>query len=221
MRKVRYEEMTVEEVEAALEERPLVYVPIGSLEYHGCHLPVGLDTLHAHLFCLAAAERTAGVVLPPTYWGTRGHESYEGSVLLGEDTISRLVRNILERLGGLGYRLIVLCTGHYPEVQGALLQGVAEEYGRTPEAARVVVLDPFTCQTMGPPIDHGGRVETSLMLHLRPDLVDMARLQTHPDAFRGVAETCELASAAEGAERFRLALDTFVARVEEEVAKVT
>ena len=60
MRKVKYEEMTAEEVQAALEERPLVYVPIGSLEYHGSHLPVGLDTLPAHRFCLAAAERTAG-----------------------------------------------------------------------------------------------------------------------------------------------------------------
>ena len=221
MRTVRYEEMTAEEAQAALEERPLVYVPIGSLEYHGCHLPVGLDTLHAHRFCLAAAVRTAGVVLPPTYWGTRGHESYEGSVLLSEDTVSSLVRNVLERLGGSGYRLIVLCTGHYPEVQGALLRQVAEEYGRAPEASRVLVLDPFTCQTMEPPIDHGGRVETSLMLHLRPDLVDMARLKTHPDAFRGVAPSCELGSAAEGEERFRLALDAFVARVEEEIAKAT
>lgn len=219
MRRACYEEMTVEEAQAALQERPLAYVPIGSLEFHGCHLPLGLDTLHAYRSCLAAAERTAGVVLPPTFWGTKGHEAYEGSVLLSEQAITSLVRSILERLGSLGYRLIVVCTGHYPEVQGALLEQVAQQYMATPAAARVLVLDPFTCQTMEPAIDHGGRVETSLMLHLGPNLVDMARLRTHPDPFRGVMPTCVEGSEAEGAERFQRALEVFVARVEEEMAQ--
>ena len=220
MRKVRYEEMTAEEVQAALRERPLAYVPIGSLEFHGCHLPVGLDTMHAHRFCLAAAERTAGVVLPPTYWGTRGHEAYEGSVLLSEEAIAGLVWSILERLAKLGYRLIVLCTGHYPEVQGALLKRVAEEYMGTPQAARVLALDPFTCQPMEPAVDHGGCVETSLMLYLRPELVDLARLRTHPEPLRGVAPTCDQASEAEGRERFMRALEAFVASVESEIASM-
>jgi len=219
MRRVRYEEMTAEQAQTALRERPLAYVPIGSLEFHGCHLPLGLDTIHAYRFCLAAAERTAGVVLPPTFWGTKGHETYEGSVLLAEEAITSLVRSILERLGSLGYRLVVVCTGHYPEVQGALLERVAQHYMVTPDAARVLVLDPFTCQTGEPAIDHGGRVETSLMLHLRPDLVDMARLGTHPDPFRGVLPTCVEGSEAEGAERFQRAVEVFVARVEEEMAQ--
>lgn len=219
MRIVRYEEMTVEEVQAALEERPLAYVPIGSLEYHGYHLPVGLDAIHAHRFCLAAAERTAGVVLPPTFWGTRGHETYEGSVLLDEETIAVLMRNVLQRLGALGYRLVVVCTGHYPAVQGALLKRAADEYMNTPGAARVLALDPFTCQPIDSAIDHGGRVETSLMLYLHPELVDMAKLRTHPDPFRGVAPTCVEGTFAEGSERFRRALEVFVARVEEEISR--
>ncbi|MBM4079129.1 MAG: hypothetical protein FJ278_05460 [Planctomycetes bacterium] len=218
MRKVRYEEMTFVEAQAALVERPLVYVPIGSLEFHGCHLPLGLDTLHAYRFCLAAAQRTAGVVLPPTFWGTRGHEKYEGSVLLEDATIATLMRNVLERLGGLGYRLIVVTTGHYPQVQGALLKRVADEYMATPSAARVLVLDPFTCQPMTPQVDHGGRIETSLMLHLHPELVDMARLRTQPNPFRGVKPDCVEGTAEEGRERFQAALDSFVQAVEKELA---
>jgi creatinine amidohydrolase len=219
MRRVKYEEMTAEEIVAAMNERSLVYVPIGSLEYHGCHLPVGLDTMHAHRVCLAVAERTGGVVLPPTYWGTRGHEGWDGSVLLEEETVAALVRNILEALAGMGYKLIVVCTGHYPEVQGRLLEKVAAEYMSGEGAARVVVLDPFAFQPMEPVLDHGGRVETSIMLGLRPDLVDMARLKTHPDAFRGVAETCVEATAEEGEERFEGAVKGLVRRVEEELGK--
>jgi len=220
MRRVRYEEMTVLEVQAALDERPLVYLPIGSLEYHGCHLPLGLDAIHAHRFCLAAAERTAGVVLPPTFWGTRGHENYEGSVLLEEENIASLLRNVLRRLGALGYHLIVLSTGHYPAVQGKLIKQVADEYMRAPNAARALVLDPFACQPMAPDVDHGGRVETSIMLYLRPDLVDMARLRTHPNPFRGVGPNCVEGASEEGRKRFEGALDAFVAKVEEEIASI-
>ena len=55
MKKLRYEEMCPDELAAAREEAPLVYVPIGSIEYHGFHLPVGFDTMHAAALCLAAA----------------------------------------------------------------------------------------------------------------------------------------------------------------------
>ena len=46
MPKVRWEEMRPDELAAAREAAPVVYFPMGSTEYHGFHLPTGLDTVH-------------------------------------------------------------------------------------------------------------------------------------------------------------------------------
>jgi creatinine amidohydrolase len=221
MRRVRYEEMTAEEVAAARAERSLVYLPIASLEFHGTHLPVGTDGLHAQAFCEAVARKTGGVVLPVTWWGTKGHIGWEGSLLLDDAVLMALVREIVERLADAGYRWIVVCSGHYPEVQGEMLARVAEEYTSAAgdAAAKVVVLDPFAFQPVEPSIDHGGAVETSLVSHLRPDLVDLGALRTHDDAMKGVAETCVDGTPEEGRLRFEGAAKAFAARVEEEIAK--
>ena len=72
MPKVRFEEMLPHEMEAAVAAFPVAYVPFGSLEWHGKHLPLGNDTLKAHLLLCQVAERYGGVVVPPTYWGFLG-----------------------------------------------------------------------------------------------------------------------------------------------------
>jgi creatinine amidohydrolase len=193
----RYEELTPWELEAAQKCAPIVYVPIGSTEFHGPHLPVGFDALHAHALCLRAAEQTGGVVLPATFWGTRGHEQFPGSLLLREETIATLAADILERLTAQQYRLIVLFTGHYPQIQGELLRRVGEEHMARNPGVRVLVLDPLTIHPTEARTEHAGRIETSVMLHLRPDLVHMERLDA-PDALHAITPDCVDATAEYG-----------------------
>jgi creatinine amidohydrolase len=214
VRKLRYEEMRVGELAAARDEAPLVYVPIGSLEYHGWHLPVGFDALHAHALCLAAAEQTGGVVLPPTFWGTEGHVAFPGSLLVSPDTLAALVRDILTRLTEREYRLIVLCTGHYPEVQGRLLERVAAEHEAHDPGVRVMVLDPFTVHPTDPHAEHAGIVETSVMLHLRPELVDMTLLD-QPGALEAITPDAADATAEYGRQRFETIVGEMVRTVKE------
>jgi len=208
----RYEELTPVELAEARERVSLVYVPIGSTEFHGPHLPVGFDALHAHAVCLCAAEQTGGVVLPPTFWGTRGHEGYPGSLLLQEETIAALATDILDRLAQQGYRLIVLFTGHWPEVQGGLLKRVAEEHMGRGEGARVIVLDPLTIHPTEARTEHAGKIETSVMLHLRPDLVHMERLEG-PDALKAITADCVEATAEYGQAWFEAIVEAMVGRV--------
>jgi creatinine amidohydrolase len=191
----------------------LVYVPIGSTEFHGPHLPVGFDTLHAQAVCLAAAAQTGGVVLPPTFWGTRGHEGFPGSLLLQEDTIAALARDILDQLTQQGYRLIVLFTGHWPEVQGGLLQRVAEAH-MAQGGARTLVLDPLTIHPTEARVEHAGKIETSVMLHLRPDLVHMERLSA-PDALKAITADCVEATAEYGKAWFEAVVEETVRRARE------
>lgn len=209
MGNVHYEEMLPGELAAARERASLIYVPIGSTEYHGLHLPVGFDTMHAHALCLRAAQQTGGVVLPPTFWGTRGHEGFPGSLLLQPATIAALMRDILDQLTQQRYRLIVVCTGHWPEVQGALLKEVADAHMAERPEVRVMVLDPLTIHPTDPHTEHAGRIETSTMLYLRPDLVDMEQLK-RPEALRAISPDCVEATRSYGEERFTTVLAQMV-----------
>src|SRR5262245_1204130 len=68
-KEVRYERMRPEQIRAAREARPVVYIPIGTLEWHGFHDPVGLDGLKAHGLAVRCAETGGGLVFPPLYYG--------------------------------------------------------------------------------------------------------------------------------------------------------
>ncbi len=210
----RYEELTPCELAEARERVSLAYVPIGSTEFHGLHLPLGFDALHAHAVCLAAAERTGGVVLPPTFWGTRGHEGYPGSLLLQETTVAALAADVLDRLTQQGYRLIVLFTGHWPEVQGELLRRAAEAHVARSEGVEVMVLDPLTIHPTDAHTEHAGKIETSVMLHLRPDLVHMERLEA-PDALNAITADCVEATAEYGKAWFEAIVAEAARRVSE------
>src|SRR5437763_10323112 len=70
MRKVEYELMTPDEVVEARDRVPVAFVPVSPIEWHGPHMPLGTDGLHAHHVALRVARELGGVVLPPLFAGT-------------------------------------------------------------------------------------------------------------------------------------------------------
>src|SRR6185436_20145726 len=68
MRKVQWERMFSDELEAAIAECPVVYFPYGLCEPHGPQCAVGLDALKAHAIACRAARAHGGIVAPPDYW---------------------------------------------------------------------------------------------------------------------------------------------------------
>ena len=71
-REIRYEYMAPSEILARLEEKAILYWPIGSLEWHNEHLPAGTDTFHALALAMRLGAEIGGVVLPPFWWNTGG-----------------------------------------------------------------------------------------------------------------------------------------------------
>ena len=67
--KIKYEEMYPHEFKKALEKNPIAFLPLGSLEYHGYHNVLGLDSLKAWKICQLVAEKIGGVVFQPLYLG--------------------------------------------------------------------------------------------------------------------------------------------------------
>ena len=172
------ERLSPEQIEARLARASVAYVPLGSLEFHGPHLPVGLDALTAHGICLAAADEGGGVVLPPWYAAVGGeHTRYPWTFMSRTpEAIETLLTETLTRLDELGVQRVVLLSGHFADEQGDLIARVAEAWNARGSSCRAVA------RTLGqaphPPVapDHAARFE-SLVLHaLHPDLVDLGRL---------------------------------------------
>src|SRR2546427_9666242 len=70
MRTVQYELMRPPEIVRERSRLQLVFIPIGPIEWHGPHLPMGMDGLHAHMVAVEVAQRVGGVVLPIYYIGS-------------------------------------------------------------------------------------------------------------------------------------------------------
>jgi creatinine amidohydrolase len=83
MAKVRFVEMLPHELVPARTARPVAYLPLGTLEWHGGHLPYGYDGVKADALAAVFAERTGGVVMPTVWWGD--HRGILAEVVFGPD----------------------------------------------------------------------------------------------------------------------------------------
>ncbi|AYG61232.1 creatinase [Rhizobium jaguaris] len=161
-----------------IEVAPVAYLPLGTYEWHGEHLPIGLDSLTAHGVCLAAAAKTNGVVLPPLYYGTGGgHGHYPFTIMMASDAqISALVEHSFARLEAFGFRLVVLFTGHFAPTQVEMVHRLAEQWNSKRTALKVLGISINEIPCLALPPDHAALFETTLLYELWPETVDISRL---------------------------------------------
>jgi creatinine amidohydrolase len=175
--------LSPQQIEERLARASVAFLPLGSLEFHGPHLPIGLDALTAYGICLAAAERTGGIVLPAMHQAVGGeHTRYPWTLMSRTpESVETLLTETIERLDELGVRRFVLLSGHFAEEQRELITRVAEAWNARGTSSRAVA------RTLGqapqPQVapDHAGRFESLLLLAIEPELVDLSRLPD-PDA---------------------------------------
>ena len=120
---VRIERLLPRDIESAVAASPVVYLPLGTYEWHGQHLPVGLDALTAYGVCCRAARRDGGLVCPPLYYGTGGgHALYPWNVMMeDDDAIAALLSKTMHRMQAFGIRLLILFSGHFAPAQLAMI----------------------------------------------------------------------------------------------------
>ncbi len=174
---VQAELLLPHEVAAALAARSVVYLPLGSIEFHSAHLPIGLDGLTAHGVCLRAAARAGGVVLPPLFTGVGGgHTNYPWTIMATtEQPLRALLELSLRRLQDFGVRTVVLFTGHFADEQLALIDDVAGSWNAGDSGTQVLALAVNRARAHLAP-DHAGLFETSLLSALWPERVHLQRL---------------------------------------------
>ena len=165
LRSVQAELLLPHEVDAALSERSVVYLPLGTIEFHSAHLPIGLDGLSAHGICLRAAAQSGGIVLPPLFYGVGGgHSAYPWTIMASsEGPIRDLLQLSLSRLRDFGVQAAVLFTGHFADEQLELIDDVADHWNTTNTAMRVLSLAVNRAEAHIAP-DHAGMFETTPLM---------------------------------------------------------
>lgn len=172
---VRLWELTGREADSA--DFSVMLLPVGSLERHGGHLPLGTDTIEALYVAERVAERVGGLVLPPVWYGPsmamRGHR---GTFDVGQEALAAYVSEVLREAWRNGAKLVVVVNGHGGNTQ-ALHYAARKVAGETGLAVAVVdwwrdVAAEVRSRLFSKP-GHAGEDETSAMLAIAGDLVDM------------------------------------------------
>jgi len=176
---VRAERLSYLEVQGRIDESSLVFIPLGALEFHGPHLPIGLDGLTAHGVCVAAARKYGGVVLPTFYQGTGGeHSNYPWTLMMSSpDLIRGVFLELLERLEELGVKSVILLSGHFAPEQRAFLSDMGASWnakaGR-PLRLEAISVAEFEASPIQP--DHAATFESVLLEAVDPGLVHIEKL---------------------------------------------
>jgi creatinine amidohydrolase len=158
------------QLEKALRDFPVAYVPFGLIEWHGRHLPLGNDAIKAHGILVKAAEQFGGVVYPPVYF----HEGFPQAALVP------VLTELFTRLKKTGFRVILGVSGHNVQEQIDMINKALAPVVADGTVAGLGLWEITLSQGDESNTDHAAKWETSNMMFLYPDLVDLSALGNDP-----------------------------------------
>ncbi|MBN2152744.1 MAG: creatininase family protein [Candidatus Lokiarchaeota archaeon] len=166
------------QVDAAIKECPLALVPVGSLEWHGPHMPLGFDGLKAeHLLKRVGTALGRGVIFPTIYFGAYDVMAFPHTYAFKRKHLQDQLAAFTGQLVASGYRVVVMLTGHYPGSQVRFLEKLAiETMKRHPDVSMLAVPEYYLLTRSKQGGDHAAKLETSLGLSMFPQWVDMEQL---------------------------------------------
>jgi len=180
------------------EEDAIVLLPVGAVEQHGYHLPLGTDWMMATYMARRAAENVGGIVAAPISYGYRSQIRTGGGPYMGGTTnldgltLISLVKDVLKELVRHGARKLAVIDGHFENrfyLDEACHLAVRElEYAGITDARilKMIYAEKIKPETLekvytgkeypGLDLEHGGVLETAMMLYCHPELVHMERI---------------------------------------------
>jgi creatinine amidohydrolase len=202
---VRYERLRPHQIAVRRQACPVAYLPIGTIEWHGLHNPVGLDTLKSHALLCECARQIGGLVFPSLYYGENREQALMEANAADRDRIAAemglapasfapghmvegvaaqnrnyqsLLVHILHQIRSLGFRVTVIGAGHYPLLDHA--RAAAALFHQEQARPKMVVWSMTGYELVRgqfePCGDHAGKWETSLLMHLDPGMQDLSVL---------------------------------------------
>ncbi|MFQ5784132.1 MAG: creatininase [Alphaproteobacteria bacterium] len=246
---VRMADLTWPEFAERAKRDPVMFLPCGSFEQHGPHLPFEVDALIPAAIAEGVADRVGGLVLPTLAYGytsmpkSGGGPYFPGTINLDGATLARLVGDIVREVHRHGLRKLCVIVGHY-ENQWHVTEGLDTALRAIGDSGfkamrleywdfctPALIAELFPDGYPGIELEHAAVMETSLMLHLHPDKVrrdlipdnesaDFPPYDLFPAARDWVPRTGALTSAkTASAEKGRLLYEHYVAAIAAAVRK--
>lgn len=203
---VFYAELPWPVAERRVKDGAPVFLPLGATEQHGRHMALNVDVVLPTAIAARAAARVGGLVLPAIAYGNRsqpktgGGRAFPGTLNITAHTFSLIVRDVICDLYRQNVRRIVTVNGHYenlwPTIEGIelALDVIGREESKGLTILRIDHWDMIRKETLdrvfpdgypGIELEHASVLETSMMLALRPELVNLGEaLNDGPAAFR-------------------------------------
>lgn len=199
---VQYKFLTPDAFLKRLREAPVAYLPLGTLEWHGAHLPLGADGIQSEELFGMLAEDVGGIVLPMLFcapdakkvepdgteyygmdfWFEKDPQSFmayptqqlpDSIYYMDEELFGQMVGSIVKQLRRAGFKLVVM-HGHGPSINWAEKNRMMLE-----ETYGIKVITCFTedeSRMKGYMSDHAAGNETMITRALHPELVHMENL---------------------------------------------
>lgn len=188
------EEMTMGEFEEGLKVTRTVYVPFGSVEEHGHHLPLSTDTIQAYEVGKKAAQQIPLFVAPPVHYGCcRSTSTHPGTISITTTTLKGLLKDIVRSFHTHGMRNFIILTGHAGGSHRMALQDAGEELiVEFADIKMAVVTEYELASREGKGIvetegdSHAGEIETSRIMHSHPHLVKGEGKREFPNFPQGI-----------------------------------
>jgi creatinine amidohydrolase len=178
---VQYELLLPSEFEKRMAVLPLVYIPVGALEYHSEHLALGNDSIKMHAICCEAARLGGGIVFPQIHYGIlemvnySDRYKYKANLPVTESFFTTLINVTLAGLEKVGFKVAILTTGHTPDEQSAMVREIAYAYTGKMKVCGTDDMEWGQAANYNGG-DHAAKWETSILWYVRPDLVDIYKL---------------------------------------------
>ncbi len=246
MSEVEWRKLRADQLRAAAKQDAIVILPVGSIEQHGPHLPVEVDSMLGEQVALRTARKLVkaghpALVLPNLWTGVSEHHmSFGGTITLDLPTFCAVLEQIVKSVLRHGFKRVVLLNGHGGNEN--LMRSVTDEL--TPKYRAPIVEFTYwyaAAEAIGAILETQGNVlhaceaETAMMMAVRPELVAEARIplaksnqapDMPPGIYRwrtlgavsssGVVGNPEAASAEKGQRLLEAISDTIAAKLGDE-----
>jgi creatinine amidohydrolase len=146
-----------------------IIIPLGSIEQHGPHLPISTDTIIAEYLANQLTKKISSYVLPGIPYGVSFEHRPFFNISISNDVLSVLLSQVCISLGENGFNQIIILNGHRGNM--GVLQYIPQIVERNNPKVNVFGINYW--HLIEREFDHGGFVETSLMLAIEPKLVQM------------------------------------------------
>jgi len=207
MGKIFFETLLPEEIIHETEGVSTVYLPVGSMEWHGPHMGMGLDTFNAYEVSIRTAKAAGGVVFPPLFIGTESPRTEEQLKKVGfsgtekitgmdfpENTVKSfywppelfeaVIREQTEMFVRHGFKKIVIINGHGADEQIRILDKIVNDLKEKDGVKAVAIM--ALMEGCGAGLGHAGLAETAIMCRVHPEGVDLSRLPSKPEKLQNI-----------------------------------